>query len=170
MFHACNDFCTVLSRTVLNTYTLQTCFCISAHLYLINWFGLLAYSAKHRKSSFIYFLLFFSCRIFSASLLFLNVCNTEILMCGWKDRLCSSFWTSNSMNADLNVFNNGFTSWVSVELEQRVFCHRPCEWMTIFTSEAWWWPTLWFVNIGSYKTCFWRSTDIRNVKQFFIRE
>ncbi len=35
VFRACNDFCTVLSRTVLNTFTLQMCFCISARLYLI---------------------------------------------------------------------------------------------------------------------------------------
>ncbi len=35
MFRACNDFCTVLSHTVLNTFMLQTCFCISVHLYLI---------------------------------------------------------------------------------------------------------------------------------------
>ncbi len=62
-------------------------------------------------------------------------------MCGWKDRLCCSFWTSSSMNADWNVFNTCFTSRVSVELEQRMFCRRPYQWMTAFTSEAWWWST-----------------------------
>ncbi len=35
MFRACHDFCTFLSRTVLNTFTLQMCSCISACLYLI---------------------------------------------------------------------------------------------------------------------------------------
>ncbi len=36
VFRACNDFCTVLSRTVWNTFTLQMCFCISARLCLIG--------------------------------------------------------------------------------------------------------------------------------------
>ncbi len=62
-------------------------------------------------------------------------------MCGWKDRLCCSFCISSSMNADWNVFNTCFTSRVSVELEQRMFCRRPYQWMTAFTSEAWWWST-----------------------------
>ncbi len=59
-----------------------------------------------------------------------NVCNTEIMMCGWKD---CSFWTSISMNEDLNVFDTCFTSSASVELELRVFCRHPYQWMTAFT-------------------------------------
>ncbi len=35
VFRSCNEFCTVRSHTVLNTWTLQMCFCISARLYLI---------------------------------------------------------------------------------------------------------------------------------------
>ncbi len=93
---------------------------------------------------------------------YLNVCNTEIIMCGWKDCLCCSSWIS--MNVDLNVFNTCFTSRVSVELEQYVFCCRPYQWMTAFTSEAWWWPTLWFISMGSNKTCLSHSTDTRDVK------
>ncbi len=76
---------------------------------------------------------------------------------------CCSFWIS-SMKADFNVFNTCFTS-LSVELEQRMFCCCPYQWMTAFTSEAWWWPTLWFINMGSYKTCFSRSTDTRDVQK-----
>ncbi len=44
-----------------------------------------------------------------------------------------------------------------------MFCRRPYQWMTAFTSEAWWWPTLWFINMGSDKTCFSCSTDTRDV-------
>ncbi len=93
---------------------------------------------------------------------YLNVCNTEIMMCGWKDCMCCSFWIS-SMKADLNVFNTCFTSRVSVELEQRMFCCHPYQWMTAFTSEAWWCPILWFINMGSYKTYFSCSIDTRDV-------
>ncbi len=60
-------------------------------------------------------------KLLSQYFCYLNVCNTEIMMCGWKDYLCCSFWISSSMNVDLNVFNTCFTSRVSVELEQRVF-------------------------------------------------
>ncbi len=99
-------------------------------------------------------------KLLSQYFCYLNVCNTEIMMCGWKDRLCRSFWISRSMNPDLNVFNTCFTSRVSVELQQHVFfCHHQYQWMTAFTSEAWWWATLWFINMGSYKTCFSSSTD-----------
>ncbi len=104
-------------------------------------------------------------KLLSQYFCYLNVCNTEIVMCGWKERLCCSFWISSSMNADLNVFNTCFTSRVSGQLEQRMFCRRPYQWMTAFTSEAWWWPILWFINVGSYKTCFSCSTDTRDVKQ-----
>ncbi len=69
--------------------------------------------------------------------------NDEIIICGWKYHLCCCFWISRSMNADLNVFNTCFTSGVSVELEQRMFCCRPYQWITAFTSEAWRWPTHW---------------------------
>ncbi len=74
----------VLSLTVLNTFTLQMCFCISARLYLIvsGHFGLLAYSAEHRKSLFL--LLLFSVGEHSVhpySLVdyscYLNVCNQK---------------------------------------------------------------------------------------------
>ncbi len=67
-------------------------------------------------------------KLLSQYFCYLNVCNTEIMMCGWKDRLCCSFWISSSMNADLKVFNTRFTSQVSVELEQRMFCRRPWRW------------------------------------------
>ncbi len=145
-------------------------FCISARLYLIM--------SRHCSVQFIrssclfgrtpkelFLFLLFSVAGYSVHpyspvdyFCYLNVCNTEIMMCGWKDFLCCSFWTSSSMNADLNVFNTCFTSRVSVELEQRMFCRRPYQWMTAFPSEAWWWPILWFIDIGSYKTCFhWHS-------------
>ncbi len=55
------------------------------------------------------------------------------MMCGWKDCLCCSFWTSISMNEDLNVFDTCFISSASVELELRVFCRHPYQWMTAFT-------------------------------------
>ncbi len=44
-----------------------------------------------------------------------------------------------------------------------MFCRCPYQGMTAFTPEAWWWPTLWFINMGSDKTCFSRSTDTRDV-------
>ncbi len=97
-----------------------------------NLFGLLAYSAKHRKS-FFFFVAIFGWRSFGASLPSTSVIYTEIMMCGWKDCLCWSFWTSSIMNADFNVFNTCFTSSASVELEQRVFCRRSYQWMTAFT-------------------------------------
>ncbi len=88
MFRACNDFSTVLSHTVLNTFTLQMCFYISACLYLIV--------SRHCSVQFIRssrlfgrtfehcFAAIFGWRTFGASQYFcyLNVCNTEIMMCG----------------------------------------------------------------------------------------
>ncbi len=107
----------------------STCSCHVIFLY--NLFGLLAYSAEHRNSSFF----LFSVAEYSVHPYFcyLNVCNTEIMMCGWKDCLCCSFWTSISMNEDLNVFDTCFISSASVELELRVFCRHPYQWMTAFT-------------------------------------
>ncbi len=64
---------------------------------------------------------------------YLNVSNTEIIMCGWKDWLCCSFWISSSMNADLNVFNTCFTSRVSVacfvvtHISEWQHSHRKCD-------------------------------------------
>ncbi len=134
MFCACNDFCTVLSRTVLITFTLQMCFCISAHLYLIMsrhcWIQFIRSSRLFvwtPKELFV--VAIFGWRTFSTS----EYCNTEIIICDWKECLCCSFWTSSSMNADLNVFNTCFTWPVSVEHDQRVFCCRPYQWMTAFT-------------------------------------
>ncbi len=111
VFRACNDFCTVFSRTVLNTFTLQTCFCISARLHLIV---SPHFSVQFIRSSRLFsrtpkelFLLLFSVGEHSVHpqyLCYLNVCNTEIMICGWKDCLCCFFWTSSNMNADVNVF------------------------------------------------------------------
>ncbi len=91
--NTCNDFCTVLSHTVLNTSTLQMCFCISTRLYLIvsphcsvqfirssRLFG--------QKPEELFFVLFsvgkHSVHPYSlvAYFCYLNVCNTEIMMCG----------------------------------------------------------------------------------------
>ncbi len=107
-----NEFCTVLSCKICNTFMLQTCFCLSARLYLIVshhcsvqfipssrlfdrtpkelFFLLLLFSVgKHSVHPYSPVLLLFKC---------LSHRNND------KDCLCCSFWTSSSMNADLNVF------------------------------------------------------------------
>ncbi len=96
MFRACNEFCTVLSCTFLNTFTLQTCFCLSARLYLIV--------SHHCSVQFIP-----SSRLFDRTPkeLFFFFCYFRLAnnANGCFGCLCCSFWTSSSMNADLNVFN-----------------------------------------------------------------
>ncbi len=157
MLRACKEFCVFDSFKYFHTAdtfaalvhaTIWSCHIIVRY----NLFGHLTYSAT---------ILVAEHSVHSYYFCYLNVWNRNNDV--WlKD--CCSFWTSSSMNADLNVFNTCFTS-ASVEHDQRVFYRHPFQWMSAFTSEAWWWLTIWFINIGSYKTCFSRSTDTLDVKQ-----
>ncbi len=84
-----------------------------------------------------FYVAIFGWRTFGASIFpispLIEMSVTEILICGWKERLCCSFWTSSCRKTDVKVFNTCFTSSASVEHEQRVFYRRPSQWMTAFT-------------------------------------
>ncbi len=123
VLRACNEFCSSFSYSFKYFHAADTSAALvhtsiwSCHVIVrYNLFGLLTYSAEHWNSFFVFVLLFWvgehSVHPYSlvAYFCYLNVCNTEIMMCGWKDCLCCSFWTSSSMNADVNVFNTCFTS------------------------------------------------------------
>ncbi len=81
-------------------------------------------------------------KLISQYLCYLNVCNTEIMKCGWKDRLCCLSGSA----AAAWMFHIISSQWSASSM----FCRRPYQWMTAFTSEVWWWPNLWFINMGSY--------------------
>ncbi len=120
IFRACNEFCIVLSRTVLNTFTLQMCFCVSARLYLIV--------SGHCSVQFIR-----SSRLFGRKSFF-------------------------------SIF--GWRTWMQIWMSLTPVSHRNRQlslssvcFVTAHISE---WQRS---HMGSYKTCFSRSTDTRHVKQ-----
>ncbi len=90
VFRGCNEFCTVLSRKVLNRFTLQMCFCISARLYLVVSFFSTIYSIfslirPNTERAFIVVVAIFGWRTFSA---FLFPSTSVILMSVTQKQLC----------------------------------------------------------------------------------
>ncbi len=141
MFRACNDFCTFLSRTVLNTFTLQMCSCISACLYLIvsrhcslQFIRLSCLFIRTPKELFIVVAIF-SWQTFSASLfpvLLLFKCfehrNDDV----WLKRpfvLLFLDQQQHERRMSLTPVSHHQQLWSMIS----VFCHHPYQWMTAFT-------------------------------------